>query len=321
MRTVEEFGRTVEEAREKAFRALGVAEGDEGVVVEVLDEGSPGNDLGWGRKFARIKVTVRGEAPVAAPAPVVAEVETDEGDVDEGDLDEEDVDEEDLENEAPPHRPSSRGSRAADKPVAPPRPSARGSRASEKPTAPKSSARGSRPPAEKPAPVRSEGRSGGERKGRRRPEVLEVDDAARDLLEKLIDLMHLHVSVEEEEGADGQTVLNMVGPDQGILIGKRGQTLEALQFVLNLILNKDSTERRRVLLDAGGYRLRREKALSDMAQRLARRALEERVQIALEPMNPAERRIIHLALADDPDVETFSEGEEPERKVIISPRR
>lgn len=317
MKTVEEFGRTVEEARDKAFRALGIAADEAGVEVEILDEGSPGNDLGWGRKFARIKVTLRGEAapaPVSHPVEVIEEEALDEDeDIDLDQLDEEDLDEEELDEEPPAPRPSARGSRAVDKAAAA-RPAAKPAvaRPASRPAASK--------PSTRPAPARSEARGEGERKPRRRPEVLDVDDAARDLLEKMIDLMHLHVNVEEEEAADGQTVLNMVGPDQGILIGKRGQTLEALQFILNLILNKDASERRRVLLDAGGYRLRREKSLTDMAQRLARRALEERVQIALEPMNPAERRIIHLALADDPDVETFSEGEEPERKVIISPR-
>lgn len=311
MRTVEEFGRTVEEAREKAFRALGIAADEAGVDVEILDEGSPGNDLGWGRKFARIKVTLQGEATPASVSRPVEDIEEEVLDededieLDEEDLDEEEMDEEELDEEPLAPRPSARGSRAVDK-------SAAAKPAVARPASSK--------PSPRPAAARSEARGGGERKSRHRPEVLDVDDVARDLLEKMIDLMHLHVSVEEEEAADGQTVFNMVGPDQGILIGKRGQTLEALQFILNLILNKDASERRRVLLDAGGYRLRREKLLTDMAQRLARRALEERVQIALEPMNPAERRIIHLALADDPDVETFSEGEEPERKVIISPR-
>lgn len=282
MRTVEEFGRTVEEAREKAFRALGIASAeDAGVEVEVLDEGSPGNDLGWGRKFARVKVTRHSEPATASP-----ESEPEEASV---------PPEADVEDEPAPRREA--------RPAARKESSVRG--------ATKSAGRTSRP-ASRPA---SE-----EKRPRRSASDEDVDEAAHDLLDKMIDLMNINVSVEEEEGADGQTVLNIVGPDQGILIGKRGQTLDALQFILNLIVNKDLTERRRILLDAGGYRLRREKSLTDMALRLARRALEERVQIALEPMNPAERRIIHIALADDPDVETFSEGEEPERKVIISPR-
>ncbi|NDD26985.1 MAG: KH domain-containing protein [Proteobacteria bacterium] len=292
MRTVEEFGRTVEEAREKAFKSLGIGVADEADVdVEVLDEGSPGNDLGWGRKFARVKVTCRDSS---------ARFETDVAPPE--------IDDEETEEAAPaPEVRKSTGRAAA--PAEAPRKRGKGGART-----------GDEAPPERSSEKAPAARQRTERKGRREAPVSEIDDAARDLVEKIVDLMQLHVNIEEEESMDGQTVLNLVGPDQSILIGKRGQTLEALQFICNLIINKESTERRRIPLDAGSYRLRREKTLSDMAQRLARRSLEERVQIALDPMNPAERRIIHMALADDPDVETFSEGEEPDRKVIISPR-
>jgi spoIIIJ-associated protein len=292
MRVVEEFGRTVEEARAKAFKALGIASSDDAAVeVEVLDEGSPGNDLGWGRKFARIKVTLRGGETEETAAPKASEPEEEEPEEEEP-VKEIEPAPRGKSEEKTPSRPRGDDRSGGAKKAAPP------------------------PVVRTPAPPDDD-----EEEEEVDEDDLDPDELARDVLEEILDLMRLHVNVEEDESADGNTVLNVVGPDQGILIGKHGQTLDALQFIVNLIVNKEATERRRITLDAGGYRLRREKTLKDLAWRMGRRALEERVQIALEPMGAAERRIIHMALADDPDVETFSEGEEPQRKVIISPRR
>ena len=106
-----------------------------------------------------------------------------------------------------------------------------------------------------------------------------------------------------------------------ILIGKRGETLNALQLIAGLAINKKLENKVRLILDAEGYRERREETLRRLARRLTERVRRTRSEVTLEPMTPSERRVIHMALQDDPWVETHSSGEEPYRKVIISPRR
>ena len=106
----------------------------------------------------------------------------------------------------------------------------------------------------------------------------------------------------------------------GILIGKKGQTLDALQFLLSLIYNKKKKDKAKIILDIEGYRQRRERSLKDMAVKLAEKAKYDRKNITLDPMMPNERRIIHLTLQNHPDVITFSQGEEPMRRVVISPK-
>ena len=114
--------------------------------------------------------------------------------------------------------------------------------------------------------------------------------------------------------------LNAVGPGVAELIGRRGTTLRALQFVLGMMVNKQLERRIRLVVDADGYRQRRESLLEGMAERLAQRVRVTRQQMALEPMPPNERRIVHLALVDDPEVTTESEGAGDDRRVVIKPR-
>ena len=117
--------------------------------------------------------------------------------------------------------------------------------------------------------------------------------------------------------------LEIVGPEAGLLIGRRGQTLDALQYLLLVMVSHDRSlsQRFRVLLDADGYRQRRTEALESLAQSLAARVKQTGQEAVLEPLNALERRIVHTALMDDPEVETYSEGEEPNRHVVITPRR
>ena len=122
-------------------------------------------------------------------------------------------------------------------------------------------------------------------------------------------------SVVDEEGA---LSINMEGSNMGILIGKRGQTLDSLQYLTNRVANKMQDGYVRVKLDTEDYRRRRKETLENLAKNIASKVKRTRRTVALEPMNPYERRIIHSALQSDPAVSTHSEGEEPYRKVVVT---
>ena len=119
----------------------------------------------------------------------------------------------------------------------------------------------------------------------------------------------------------GGPVIDLAGEDSGLLIGRRGQTLQALQFLVTLIVRKKLGEDVRVVLDVENYRQRRESSLRDMAAKVATRVAQTNRSITLEPMPPADRRIIHTSLAEHPGVRTESAGEGENRKVTIIPRR
>ena len=114
--------------------------------------------------------------------------------------------------------------------------------------------------------------------------------------------------------------INLLGPRMGIIIGRRGQTLDALQYLVNLAVNKGKgrDDYYRIIIDTEDYRKKREETLKRLAKRLADRALRNNRRVELEPMNPYERRIIHSALQGHPGIFTYSEGEEPYRKVVIA---
>jgi spoIIIJ-associated protein len=142
-----------------------------------------------------------------------------------------------------------------------------------------------------------------------------------EVIGKLLELMGLPGKVEKTHQDERQIRFNIVGGSLGILIGKHGQTLEALQFIVNLIYSKRTDDRSRITVDVEGYRDRREKGLEELAVRMADKAKREGKSVILKPMMPNERRIIHMALQNDPHVSTYSQGEEPLRKVVISPKR
>lgn len=114
--------------------------------------------------------------------------------------------------------------------------------------------------------------------------------------------------------------INLIGPRMGMIIGRRGQTLDSLQYLVSLVVNKNKgkDEYVRIVLDTENYRKKREETLVRLANRLAERVVKTRKKVELEPMNPYERRIIHSTLQNHPSVFTYSEGEEPNRKVIIA---
>ncbi|MCK4648020.1 KH domain-containing protein [bacterium] len=144
-------------------------------------------------------------------------------------------------------------------------------------------------------------------------------EKAKEILEELLKKMEIDAGVSAQEIED-YISLEITTPDSALVIGRQGKTLGALQYLVNLIINKESEERIKVILDTEGYRERRKVKLIELAKRLAQRAKEGNTEVFLEPMNPYERRIIHITLAEDPDVETESVGEGVERQVVISPK-
>ena len=120
---------------------------------------------------------------------------------------------------------------------------------------------------------------------------------------------------------DGAVTFKLHGADMGILIGKHGQTLDALQYLTNLAANRDAEEKIKFVIDVEEYRRRRAETLTRLAQRLASKVKRMGEPVVLEPMTPHERKIIHMALQDDRRISTYSEGEEPNRKVVIALKR
>ncbi|MBU9722302.1 MULTISPECIES: RNA-binding cell elongation regulator Jag/EloR [Bacillaceae] len=138
-------------------------------------------------------------------------------------------------------------------------------------------------------------------------------------LRDTIDKMGISASVDKEEKKDG-VFLNITGVDIGVLIGKRGQTLDSLQYLVNLVANRQSSNYVRIYLDAEGYRERRKEALETLAARLSSKAIRTKREVRLEPMNAHERKIIHTALQNVKGVKTYSDGEEPNRRIIVAPK-
>ena len=292
---VEAEGRTVNEATEKALETLGLRRDQ--VQVEVLSQGRP-RLLGFRGEPARVLVTALPSPPPAparrpVPEPVDEAEEEDEGeeyDEGEGEEDDEyDEDDEDGEDEDEEYDDD-----------------------------------------DDQAEVLQQ--AGRQRERTPLPQAIAVDAAdvevAVGVLRNLIQLMGLDadvVSREPETAGDGigmiEAVLDVEGDDLGVLIGRRGQTLVALQYLLNLVCSKQINRRVAFGVDVDGYRRRREESLVELAKRTAARVRGSGRSVTLEPMPPSERRIIHLALQDDPGVMTVSIGEGEARKVAITPSR
>ena len=165
-------------------------------------------------------------------------------------------------------------------------------------------------PVSAPAAVAVEGGEGAE----------EAVERLHDFLEQVLELMGIEASVETAETADGARA-DISGDDLGLLIGRHGSTIDALQYIAAIVVNGDRRQRRQVVVDAEGYRVRRESILRALAERTAQRVARDNAAMTLKPMSAAERKVIHLYLKDHPRVETVSEGNEPFRAVVVSPRR
>lgn len=151
---------------------------------------------------------------------------------------------------------------------------------------------------------------------------LSIEDIVREFLTNVFEAMKLSVKLELDiNEQEGSIDIDLIGDDMGILIGKRGQTLDSLQYLVSLIVNKESEKYYRVKLDTENYRVRRKETLENLAKNIAYKVKRTKKAVSLEPMNPYERRVIHSALQNDKYVTTKSEGEEPFRHVVIMLKR
>ena len=301
--------RTIEEAVSQGLEHLGVSISD--VKVDVIEEGSKGLFGLFGSRPAKVRLTLmEEEQPVENVArSILADV---------------------MNEEAPKQQPKAekpalkQENAAAEKPE-------KAAKSPKPAKAKKEQAEGEE--AEKPAPKPRKPREPKAAKAPKEPkepveakEIVPAEQAdrataagrAQEFLQELTQLMGVNVSVAVATDEEGNVRVNMDGDTLGILIGRRGETLDALQYLTSLRVNRGQSNYTRVTLDTEGYRAKREEALVCLANRMANRAQKTGRKVSLEPMNPYERRILHSALQDHPTVTTHSEGEEPNRHVVIS---
>jgi len=302
MKEYEVSARTIEEAISQGLEHLGVSISD--VKVDVIEEGSKGLFGLFGSRPAKVRLTLTNDdQPVENVAhSILADV---------------------MSDEEPKQQPKAQEKAAA---------KAEKAEKAEKPAKPakaKKEAAGENE-AEKPAPKPRKPREPKAAKAPKEPvepkEIVPAEQAdretaagrAQEFLQELTQLMGVNVSVAVATDEEGNVRVNMDGDTLGILIGRRGETLDALQYLTSLRVNRGQSDYTRVTLDTEGYRAKREEALVRLANRMANRAQKTGRKVSLEPMNPYERRILHSALQDHPSVTTHSEGEEPNRHVVIT---
>lgn len=149
-----------------------------------------------------------------------------------------------------------------------------------------------------------------------------ADDIGKVFLERLLDKMGVEAEVISTFDEENNLVdMNIKGEDMGIVIGKRGTTLDSIQYLTSLVINKNCENYIKVKLDTEDYRARRKETLENLARNIASKVKRTRKSVTLEPMNPYERRIIHSALQSDKSIDTFSVGDDPYRKVVISNKK
>ena len=147
----------------------------------------------------------------------------------------------------------------------------------------------------------------------------DVADTAKDFLKEVFDAMNMVVVIDAKYDEENKNLtIDLSGDEMGVLIGKRGQTLDSLQYLVSLVVNKEAEDYIRVKVDTEDYRKRRKDTLENLAKNIAYKVKRTKRPVSLEPMNPYERRIIHSALQNDKYVTTHSEGEEPFRRVVVT---
>lgn len=175
---------------------------------------------------------------------------------------------------------------------------------------------------EAPKPVKKMPVQENEPVARTEEEIAAMKKSAQEFLSGVFQAMELPVQITIVYNKEtGSLDIDFAGEDMGILIGKRGQTLDSLQYLTSLVVNKEQKEYVRVKLDTENYRKRRKETLENLARNIAYKVKKTRKPVSLEPMNPYERRIIHSALQSNKFVETYSEGNEPYRHVVVTPKR
>ena len=313
-KSYEATGKTREEAIDAGLEALGLTIGE--VNVDVVEEGSKGLFGLFGSRPWRVRLTVIEQSSVLDTHSLFADS---------------------LEEKKPAPKKQPARKPQAEAPAKPAQEKpAQPKPVEKKPAAPKKAAekpaQDDAPKAEQPEAPKKPARKPAEKKPRpqqpqepKKPvEPAEQADPetaagrAQTFLQELTQLMGVQVSVAVNTDEEGNVRVNMMGDEQGVLIGRRGETLDALQYLTSLQVNKGRGEYTRVTLDTEGYRARREEALIRLANRMANRAVKTGRRVSLEPMNPYERRILHSALQGNDAVTTHSEGEEPNRHVVIT---
>lgn len=184
-----------------------------------------------------------------------------------------------------------------------------------------------RPEEKKERPERSESKKSEKKERSEFRPVMKADpdlvqNKAKEFLSQIFQAMNIEVNIETVYNErEGELQVTMTGTDMGILIGKRGQTLDSLQYLVSLVVNRETEGYLRVKLDTENYRERRKETLESLAKNIAYKVKRTKRPVSLEPMNPYERRIIHSALQNDKYIVTRSEGEDPYRHVVVSLKR
>lgn len=300
MRSVESSAKTMEEAVTQGLEKLGVSFAD--VKIDILDEGSKGFLGILGGKPVVVRLTVRED--VEGGEDVLSSVAL-----------------EDAVKE-PEQKPARKRKPKADKPEDKPEKPAAQEKA-DQPKAHRAEKPAKAPKAEKPA--KAEKAPKAEKPANPAPEAVQPpadaeapEGRAFTFLTDVTRLMGVEVTINARRDEEGNVRVDMFGDTLGILIGRRGETLDALQYLTSLYVNKGSEDYIRVTLDTENYRAKREEALRRLANRMANRAVKTGRKVVMEPMNPYERRILHSALQQNDAVTTHSEGEEPNRHVVIT---
>lgn len=310
MKSQEVSAKTIEEAISLGLEQLGASISD--VTVDILEEGSKGLFGLFGSRPAKVRLTLKEEEPEDSLA----------RDIFAGTLEEKPAP-----KPAPKAAPQPKQEKPAQPAVKPQAPKAPKPVLMEEAPKAEQPAPEKQEKAEKPAPKPRKPREPKEAREVKEPkEIVPAEQAdrataagrAQEFLQQLTELMGVHVSVAVATDEEGNVRVNMEGDTLGILIGRRGETLDALQYLTSLLVNKGQNNYTRVTLDTEGYRAKREEALVRLANRMANRCQKTGRKVSLEPMNPYERRILHSALQDHPAVTTHSEGEEPNRHVVIT---
>ena len=217
--------------------------------------------------------------------------------------------------ETPDPEPVRPAPRKAEKP-APAKPEKPAAPKAEKPAAPKAE-KPAAPRTEKPAPARDEEKAPAPApaaNGEENPDYA----AIRSFLEGLLERMGVSADMEISPRDNGGINVNLTGSAMGAIIGRRGETLDAIQHLTNYVVNKDSEKRLHISVDAEAYRSKREESLTKLAEKMAEKAIKYKRSMALEPMNSYERHVIHTALQNYEGVTTSSTGVEPNRRVVVS---
>lgn len=249
-KSIETSGKTVDIAVEKALEELKVRKNE--VDIEILDEGETGGLLGFGRRPALVRVSLK--ADIVTP-----------DDTSDDDFDLEDEDAEEIEA------------------------------------------------LEYDETDREEGEETSERG------FAAAENAVLDYFQDVLSGIGIHGRIDSYVDEEGSLHIDVSGSDSGAAIGRHGETLDALQYLANVVANKYVDDYLRVVVDVAGYRKRSEERIRDLANRTADKVMATGREMKLKPMNPAERRLVHICLREHPGIVTYSEGRDPRRHIVVAP--